>query len=650
MVKLMSWSLLARKVVCCCSLAALAPVAFAQLSYVPQAGQYALTEPLIGDQMFPQLALGTNNSYLVWEDNRTDASGSGISVLALDANFSGILAPMPVNQQTAGNQSSPQVSLLSGGGAGFVWLSGPAANRQVCARFLNAAKVFTTGDVQVSANTNRTKLSPMIAGLTGGNAVVLWTSFDQAGANSLQDVYGQVLSGVGQKVGTEFRLNQFTKYNQRTPAVAALPSGGFVAAWISEQQQREVSDNPNTAFEYVPGENPSIDVYARIYTAAGAAVGNEFLINSSTNMCANPSVAVAADGTFMVAWSQKDVRNRTNGWDVYARSFSATGAAAGAGFRVNTFVYGDQFAPKIRAAGSDYLIIWTSLQQDGSREGVFGQFVRGNGLLMGNELLVNTQTLNQQLHPAVGSDGSRFLVVWTSFMGIGSSFDLFGQRYVNTDLPIYPMNPPFVEVPFTVVGGSYKPEVRVSWPAQTGLPVDHYEVYLNGNASPVTSLTTNYWVMPNATANTTYSLQVAFVTTDQRKSPLSAVTEAKTWGGLNWGGVPFEWMTAYYGNDISTWPPAGGRLAADGPTLLHAFLTGADPGNPQTWLRTKLVRKPGGALLTWNPQPGLIYQAQISTDLRNWVNLGGPRFAADYSDSVLVGGNALSYYRVLRLR
>ena len=49
-------------------------------------------------------------------------------------------------------------------------------------------------------------------------------------------------------------------------------------------------------------------------------------------------------------------------------------AARCCGSLVN-MIYGDQYAPRISAIGVDYLIVWTSLGQDGSREGVFGQFV-----------------------------------------------------------------------------------------------------------------------------------------------------------------------------------------------------------------------------------------------------------------------------------
>jgi hypothetical protein len=54
--------------------------------------------------------------------------------------------------------------------------------------------------------------------------------------------------------------------------------------------------------------------------------------------------------------------------------------------------------------------------------------------------------------------------------------------------------------------------------------------------------------------------------------------------------------------------------------------------------------------LSWNTQPGLTYQVQVTTNFTSWSNLGSPRFAADVSDSIFVGGGTAGYYRVLLLR
>ena len=140
------------------------------------------------------------------------------------------------------------------------------------------------------------------------------------------------------------------------------------------------------------------------------------------------------------------------------------------------------------------------------------------------------------------------------------------------------------------------------------------------------------------------------MTTDGSRSPLSAAASATTWGGYSWGGVPFEWMTSFYGSDLSTWPAASLHLGIDGPTILQVFLSGANPLAASTWLKADLVSTSQGMFLNWNPQPGLIYQVQTSPDLSAWTNLGSARLATGSQDSLFVGGNTPRYYRVLRLR
>ena len=132
-------------------------------------------------------------------------------------------------------------------------------------------------DVLVNTFTNNCQVNPAVATLANGNVVVAWGSFNQVSASSLQDVYAQLLSPRGQKVGGEFLVNQFTSYNQRTPAVAALSGGGFVVVWVSEQER--VTDAAGM---------PSVDIYGRLYNAGGAAVGDEFLVNTGTNHLRQP--------------------------------------------------------------------------------------------------------------------------------------------------------------------------------------------------------------------------------------------------------------------------------------------------------------------------------------------------------------------------
>ncbi len=93
-------------------------------TYLTNGVEYAIAGSLPGDQVHPQLGLNAAGGYLVWEDNITDGDGLGISALQLDSSFSGVLSPFRVNSIGAGDQERPQVSLLNGGGAVFVWQGG----------------------------------------------------------------------------------------------------------------------------------------------------------------------------------------------------------------------------------------------------------------------------------------------------------------------------------------------------------------------------------------------------------------------------------------------------------------------------------------------------------------------------------------------
>ncbi|MBI3876059.1 MAG: hypothetical protein HY300_08920, partial [Verrucomicrobia bacterium] len=368
--------------------------ASAQNAYAPQAGEFSLSGALPGDQVFPHAAIHASGGYVVWQDNLADGDGWGICAQALNNNLSGTLATFRVNQVGAGHQQNPRVALLQNGGAVFVWQGGQLGFQKIFARFLGADGVFATGDIMVNTYTNEQQINASVAVLADGNVVVTWGSFGQDG--SLQGVFAQRLTPAGQKLGGEFQVNQSALYNQRTPSVAALATGNFVITWVSESF---------LGVDAQGQESFGVDIYARLYDPTGRALGDEFKVNSSANTCANPSVSGSVLGGFTVAWSQLDGAVRTNSWDVWARAFDGGGAALASEVRVNAFTYGDQFAPQIETLGTDQLVVWTSLGQDGSREGVYGRLMTSRGDLNGGEFRVNTTTRDSQMHPVVASDG-----------------------------------------------------------------------------------------------------------------------------------------------------------------------------------------------------------------------------------------------------
>ncbi len=403
-----------------------------QNAFSPGGNDYLIAGALPGDQVWPSVAVNTNGGYLVWQDNSLGTSGTCVRAERLNLGFVQSGPLFRVNVQSAGNQEKPQVALLNNGGAVIVWQGGSNSTQKIYARFLAADGTFLTpGDVLVNTYTNDFQITPAVASLNDGTVVVVWSSYGQDG--DLQGIYGQRFTAQGARLGGEFQVNQYVFHNQRTPAVAALANGNFVVTWVSEMQRT----------------SSSVDIYARIFNAAGDPQGDEFPVNTTTSkVCANPQVAGSPAGGFAVVWSQNDNLVSTlgssygtqvsgptqtapspNSWDVFGRLFTASGASAGSPLRLNSYTPGNQFAPKISVFGNDYLIVWVSVGEDTSREGVYGQFLTSSGGMQGVEFRVNTTTISRQIHPAVTSDGvSRFLVVWTSF-GAGTGFDLWGRSY-----------------------------------------------------------------------------------------------------------------------------------------------------------------------------------------------------------------------------
>jgi hypothetical protein len=384
---------------------------FAQAPLANLGTEYQPIGSRVGPQMQPSASINGNGGYVVWEDLAADTDGNGIMAQALNNQLSGTGAPFRVNQWRRGDQDKPQVALLNEG-AVFAWQGG-AGRKHIYARFLNGSSAWMGGDVLVSS-ADVHSVNPSLAKLDNGNVVVIYSSFNQRGTASMMDIYGRILSPAGQPVGAEFPINQIMTFNQRTPAVAALNGGKFVVVWVGEEQRSETS----------------IDVFGRVFDADGVPVASEFLVNTSTNLCANPAVSGTSSGGFLVAWSQRDLV-RSNAWEVMARSFDAAGSAATETVRLNVNRYGDQFAPRIARLDDKQLVVWTSLGQDKFMEGVFGRYVDAQGAPVGDEVAVNTVVVSRQIHPSVTSDGAnRLLALWSSLTsGIRNNFDLAGQKF-----------------------------------------------------------------------------------------------------------------------------------------------------------------------------------------------------------------------------
>jgi hypothetical protein len=615
-----------------CGLASAFPLLLAGQSFSPQGGEYPINGALAGDQSFAQASVAVTGGYLVWQDNTIDGNGYGVAARRLDNNLSpGLFAPFRVNQQVAGDQEKPQVALLKNGGAAVVWQGGVPGRRAIWLRLLKPDGTFlATNEVRVNTFTNADQLTPVVAALPNGKLAIAWSSLHQDG--SLQGIYARLFNTNGTAFTAAFPVNQFTNYNQRNPAIAALTNGNFVVTWASENQGL-------SGFDVLQGTN-RVHVYARIFDTNGLAVGDEFRANAGEEFCHQPAVGALGNGGFTIVWAQRDAV-RTNGWDIYARQFEAAGAATGPAIRMNGATYGDQFAPRIASVGLNQLVVWTSLGQDGSWEGVYGR-VLVDGTPLAPEFRVNTTTVSRQMYPAVAADGGeRFVVLWSSYVG-ETSFDLFAQRYASGQ-PLPQPAAPFV----SALSSS---RMMVTWPELSGIPLQGYEVTMDDGAAVFT--VSNLWIATGLAPGSTHRFQLAYVLTDGQRSPKSPATTNTTWGeDLNGDGLPDDWQAQYWGPKEDSWPPGSADSDGDGVSNYREFLAGTNPLDPNSVLRVRITFSPQGRRLTWNTVPSYVYQVQNSQNFGAWSNLGPPRFAPGVSDSMaLTGAGQAMFYRVVRVR
>ncbi|HUS37395.1 MAG TPA: fibronectin type III domain-containing protein [Verrucomicrobiae bacterium] len=613
--------------------------------------EYNIAVPLQGDQAHADLALGANGGYLVWDDNVGDGDGLSVNLRRINASLSGELNVIPLATKTIDHQERPRVTMLARGGAAFAWQSGPDGRQRIYTRVINGSSVFTDVEVATSVRSDLPQKNPAIAGLSAGNYVVVWSSFGQeatSSGGSMAGVFGAIFGPAGQKLSGEFQVNQFTQYNQRNPAIAALPGGGFVVAWISEGNRGE----------------SAADVFARIYDANGAPTGNEFRVNESNRVCSSPAVAVTSTGNITFAWceSAQDANfeaatgddsltitpvNNGDGWDIYASGFTSTGGRLTSAARINQHTQGNQRNPSIAAVGRTQMVVWSSFGQDGDWEAVVGRGLNGIGSPEADEAIVNTVRLGRQLFPVVRGNGdSRFVAVWSAFTGITSQVDLKAQRFnaAQNSIELPPAGAPFVSA-------LSQSRLSIAWPSADGYDVQNYELYVNGGTTP-TVVSGQVHVITGLPPATTYKFQVAYRLRDGQLSPRSEEVTGRTWGeDWNDDGIPDDWQAQYWGDISAFFPSPSLDSDGDGISNRQEYMAGTNPKDSNSALKTSFVMTPQGPRLTWNTVAGQIYQVEQTLDFSTWTPFGGLRFAPGTADSVSVPvGNSLGYYRVNRIR
>ena len=231
--------------------------------------------------------------------------------------------------------------------------------------------------------------------------MVCWTASDPSenlpGTAIVWDVnhtgiMAQLFDANGQKVGEQFLVNTEDQGQQLHGSVAALEGGGYVVTWV---------DTESSGFS-------GAGIKAQLLNAAGAKIGSEFLVNtsSSSSVFSAPRIAVAASGDFVVTWAD-------GGDHIKAQFFDSTGARIGSEISVNPIAeeWADYPVAAPLASGG-FVIAW--IAPDGPGNVVKGQLLDSEGGKLGSEFLVSDELGEPfQGTPSITSlDSGGFVVTW----------------------------------------------------------------------------------------------------------------------------------------------------------------------------------------------------------------------------------------------
>jgi hypothetical protein len=330
---------------------------------------------------------------------------------------------------------------------------------------------FATGD----------QVDPAVAAAPDGSFVVVWDSPPGASGTdqSSSSIQGQRYASDGSALGAEFQVNTFTPGGQVRASVAMADAGDFVVVWatdssgalpgfeLSVQGQRFASDGSpqgtqfqvNTVmmgpadYQLRPSVASAADgsfvvvwqsgsgILGRRFASDGSAQGGQFQINTHPTGGQNSrAVAAAPNGDFFVVWtSNGSPETDTSGSSVQGRRYASDGSAQGGQFQVNSFTTGSQFVGDVAAAANgDFVVAWSSDGSPGtdtSGVSVQGQRYASDGSAQGGQFQINTYTTGTQIAPAVSAevDGD-FVVVWLVFDSPGtdtSNYSVWGQRFAS---------------------------------------------------------------------------------------------------------------------------------------------------------------------------------------------------------------------------
>ena len=296
-----------------------------------QGAQFQVNTFTTGYQLRPSVAADTGGDFVVvWESDGSSGIGTGprsIQGQRYASNGSPQGAQFQVNSYTTSSQSEASVTADSDGDFVVVWTSAGSSGTDTSASSVHGQRYTSNGATQggkfqVNTYTTSFQSGPSVAAGADGDFVVVWQSTGSFGTDtSPQSIQGQRYASNGSPQGGEFQVNTYTTSFQRSPSVAVDSDGDFVVVWDSNGSSGTDTGDPFTAW--------GTSVEGQRYASDGSTQGAQFQVNTYTTLGQySPSVAVDADGGFVVVWnSAGSFATDTSSYSIQGQRYSVTAPA-----------------------------------------------------------------------------------------------------------------------------------------------------------------------------------------------------------------------------------------------------------------------------------------------------------------------------------
>lgn len=386
----------------------------------PVGGEFLVNTVTEHSQTFPDLALDDSGHFVVvWEDSQLDGSAGGIFAQRFSPLRQALGPVFRINGTTAGRQAVPKIAMQDNGNFVVVWYSFSNQDGNgtgIYGRRFEADGTPLGDEFLVNTDIVGNQFLPAVACTDDGDFVVVWSGVDEDGFG----MRGQRFASDGSFVGSEFVVNTDPADDQIFAAVDMNNTGSFVITWVNRRSGEEddvfarrygadgnaLGDEFNV-FQFADGdqENPSVaikpdgsffivadsegfdisgtEIVVRRFDTDGAPLSDEQIVNVETLFSqTNPDIALDDEGNYLIVWEGNgsgEGAQDTDGLGIHGKGFFADGSEASAEFRINSHTPQLQELPVVSMnSEGGYVVVWSSENQDGNSDGVYGKGALGS--------------------------------------------------------------------------------------------------------------------------------------------------------------------------------------------------------------------------------------------------------------------------------